>query len=259
VNLRLGKRQLPIIVAAGVAVAAIAQAEAVVALVGATAGAIYHGVLLIVLLEAYLIVDGPTERRAAVVLALLPLLRLLSLTVPSPLWPPACWQGAIAALLLFAAARAARLAGVPWPALWPGRWSWAAEAHVALSGVELGLVALAVLRPVPLAGSGAGALTIAGMLLLVFCAGVVEELVFRHLVQQVLEECFGRAGFAIGAALYASTFAGSLSPLAMLSAGVLGLFWGLWVRSKGSVWSVAAAHGLLNVILLLGWPQLLVR
>ncbi len=243
-------------IGAGIAMVCIVQAEFAAALLSVVVGMVYHAVLLAGLLEGSLVAPTPEQRRTFVILALVPLLRILSLIVPLPWVPQAWWYGMAAVPLLLAAYRAARLAGIAWPELRFGAGGLLQEFVLVLGAITLGFIAYAVLRPPRLVADHSGLHILAGAALLLAFAAFVEEFIFRHLLQQVVQECFGRLGIIASSLLYASMYVGSLSPRYIAFAGAVGLLFALWTRFKGSFWGVVAAHAVINISLLLVWPAL---
>jgi len=98
-------------------------------------------------------------------------------------------------------------------------------------------------------------LLVASVILIIF-AGFTEEMIFRLMIQQTLNRIFGRFGVFLAGVLFASMYVGSLSPGYVLFIGLSGLFFGFCVECTGSIWGAAAAHGLMNVAMLIGWPLL---
>ena len=118
------------------------------------------------------------------------------------------------------------------------------------------LFAYLILRPRPLVSPLTWhSLLLSTIVLLVFAA-LIEELIFRWLLQDVAVRLLGPPGLVLANALYASTYAGSLSAGFALFMGAVGLAFAVAVRRTGLLWGVVAAHALLDLGLLVIWPSL---
>src|SRR5437868_5204765 len=131
-------------------VAAIAGAEFVVARVGVVPGLICHALILLALLEHYAWQHLAPYRRALPVLALAPLLRILSLAMPIGAVPRLYWYVLVGLPLLAGVMFAGLLLGVSWAGLGLGRCRWRPQLFIALSGPPLSLAAYLLLHPRPL-------------------------------------------------------------------------------------------------------------
>lgn len=226
-------------------------------------GAIANAVLLLVLLEhrRYLVERqrpaGATMATALGALALVPLLTLLSFALA----PGGTSAGAYALIGAPAIVAVVLAAGT----LQPGRslrdWvgtRFSRQAIVAASGIPLGLAGYALLEPGPLAGSPSGAALIGAAVVVFTVAGVVEEAIFRGLLQPALGDVLGPvAGTAGASLLFAAAYLGSGSAEAAAFFALVGVLAGAWVQRTGDLAGVAASHGLLAAGLIVVWPVLL--
>ena len=178
--------------------------------------------------------------------ALIPLIRLLSLTLPIPDLPPLAWLGLIAGPLLLAIATTARLTrlGVRQMAIAPISVRWTSLAVVILSmpiGVLVGWISPAT---IPIASdspwmAGVAAATLVG------AAAIPEELVFRGLLQPLLHNVVGEVAPFLAAVAFAATYIGWQSPaLVAVMAGV-GLLYGFELARSGSLWPAILGHSVL--------------
>lgn len=244
-------------------VAAIVAAEAAVAYWGVVPGAIADAVIVEALLLHYARLARPDGAaggplaRALPALALVPLLRLLAVALPAASIPRLGWYALIGVPLLLATGLAARFLGCSPAALGLRlRFAWW-QVFVAATGLPLGLLAYLLAPTPPLAATLDRGTAVAGALILFVCVGFAEELLFRGVLLPVAEEVFGPAGLVWASTLFAATYIGTLSPAFVLYMGVLGLWFGWWVRRTGSLWGVALAHGLLATGAVLVWPIVL--
>ena len=229
------------------AVLAVTAAEAVVAFVHPVAGAIAHAVLLIALLARWISAGEP----AVLVLALVPLARVTSLALTPTDYGAVSYVLPGLPLLLAVVwtlrrLRRARL----------GRWkrpTWHGVL-VALSGIPLGYVTYALLD-LPTIPYKSSASTIALGLPVVFLfAGVLEELLFRGLVQPTLERPFGPWSIVLADLLFVAAYLPTRDAGLIAVMAVVGLGFGWYVRRTGGLGAVAVAHGLLAAGALVFWP-----
>jgi membrane protease YdiL (CAAX protease family) len=240
---------------------AIVGAEGVAVVGGVAAGIVCDAVLLGLLWTHYVLASHGGVRslvpaqplpRALLALALLPLLRILSVTMPVNVLPQISWYALIGVPLLLGAVLTARVldlsasrVGLRGQGWWPG------QALIALSGLPLAVIALALLKAEPLiARTDVGPVLVDALILLIF-VGFTEELVFRGVLQQVAVDVFGRAGLLWSSALFAFMHLGSLAPSYVLFMLLVGLFFAWCVERTGALWGVAAAHGVFISLVLL--------
>jgi membrane protease YdiL (CAAX protease family) len=238
---------------------AIAVAEACFAFVDVVAGTLADAVLVVVLLNHYIVARRESRGPAVDVLlalSLVPLLRVLSVTMTVEEVPEVYRYGVVGAAVLLAVVLAARLMEAPSliGLLWP--WSWL-QAPIALTGLPLGLAAYAIVRPDPLfEGTSWSQILLGSAILLVF-TGLTEELMFRGVLNGTLSLAFGRAGLLGSALLFAVVYLG-VTPVSYIGfMAALGLGFAVLVDRTGSLVGVGIAHGLLNVGLILVWPAVL--
>jgi membrane protease YdiL (CAAX protease family) len=245
--------------------AAIVGAEGVAVVGGVAAGIVCDAVLLGLLWTHYVLASRGGARslvpaqplpRALPALALLPLLRILSVTMPVNVLPQISWYALIGVPLLLAVVLTARVLDLPASSLGlrvPGQGGWPGQALIALSGLPLAVIAFSLMQPEPLIARTevrVGPVLVDALILLLF-VGFAEELLFRGLLQQVAVDVFGRAGLLWSSALFAFMHLGSLSPSYVLFMLLVGLFFAWCVERTGALWGVAVAHGVLISLVLL--------
>lgn len=245
--------RIPGTLSTGAYVLAIAGAEVLGLAVDARVGAIGHAVVLFALLNHRLLARGPLAD-VLVALALVPLLRLLSVTIGFDV-SEIYQYGLVGAPLLLGIAAAAR--AIDSPALWANlrSWSWL-QLPVALSGVPLGLCAYLIARPDPI-DEGTWRRTVAVIALVFVFSGVTEELLFRWILQQSLVGVLGAAAPLGSSLLFALVYLGTRPATFAVFIAAVGLAFGVVVARTRSVLGVAIAHGLLMVGAVVLWPDLL--
>jgi uncharacterized protein len=235
-------------------VAAIIGAEAIASAVGVVAGAACDAILLYAMLNSYVVAPNLSESRLFPFLALVPLLRLLSLTMPSRHVAEIWWYAMVGAPLLLGAFLAARAVPIAWPGLRFRREAAPMQAAIALAGAPLSLAAYEILTPAPLISPLTAPSLVGGSLILILFSAFPEELVFRGLLQGAAREFFGGLGPVVVSVLYASLYIGSMSAAYVAFAGAVGLALAVAVNRTGVLWGAVGAHALLNIGLLLVWP-----
>jgi membrane protease YdiL (CAAX protease family) len=199
-----------------------------------------------------------TETALAVFpLVLVPLLRIVSVSVPVPKLSEIWWYAAVAVPMLLSLVIMARFYGATWSsAVFPVRWS-RTQVLIAVSGIPVGLLAYLAIRPDPIEQEFRPASFALAAAILIISPALTEELLFRGVVQSVLVGSFGWSGIVIGAALFAAASLGTRSVSYVVLAAAIGLAFGSCVWRTSSLAGVIGAHALLSLGLLLVWPQVL--
>ncbi len=216
-----------------------------------------HCLLLALLLYHCSQAGRPEERAFLLSLAFAPLIRILSLSLPLASFPRAYWY-LITGVPLFASAFvAARTLGYTWPGLGLTPCGWPLQIIVGLSGLAFGTGEYLILRPETLARALAWQQLWAPALILLVFTGLLEEIIFRGLLQRASIDALGRCGVPYVAVLFAVLHIGYRSVSDLLFVLVVGLFFGVVVERTKSLLGVTLAHGLTNVVLFLISPFLL--
>jgi membrane protease YdiL (CAAX protease family) len=251
----------------GAFVLAIALTEVVYAFVAPTAGIACAAVAILALLgvatlePARGVGEGSDHGLWALdvlpVLALVPLLRIVSLTIPVRDLPQLYWYAVTGAPLLVALALTAGFFGVTWSRETFG-FAWSrTQGLIGLAGVPVGLIAYLVLRPDRIEPRLTPALVAAGLLILIPFNALMEEVLFRGALQRVLVDVFGDLGVAVAAIVFMATYLGTRSAPYVVLVGIIGFAFGRCVRQTGSLAGVVVSHGLISLGLLLVWPYVL--
>jgi membrane protease YdiL (CAAX protease family) len=189
---------------------------------------------------------GDPSIRVLPAVALVPLLRLLSLTLPVPDIDPIFWVAASAGPLLLAVLASARLAHMDVAEMSLTRVARDRVSALIVigslpAGIGLGMAAPSPIvwgQQAPIAASFVAAILVAG-------AAIPEELIFRGVLQPLLTDLMGRAAPALAALVFAATYIGTESPVFVLVMAGIGLVYGWNVRRSGSLWPAIAAHAVL--------------
>jgi hypothetical protein len=127
---------------------------------------------------------------------------------------------------------------------------------VGLTGLIAGVLDYFILRPPPLVGSLTWANVWQPILILLVCAGLLEELIFRGLLLRAATGSLGPWGLWYSSLLFATLQIGYRSPGHLVLAFSLGAIWAWTVQNTGSLVGVSLAHGLANVTVFLILPSL---
>ncbi len=231
-----------------------AAAEWVTAFIDPRLGLVIHGSMLVLIFtHAALWAQGPT-RKFLLTIALAPLLRLLSLSMPLAEVSHKYWYAIIGLPLSLATVLVLRLTGFKTLEIGLSWRNPSLQAFLGLMGIGLGRLEFHILKPDPLVGSWSlKEVWLTALMLLIF-AGFLEEFIFRGLMQCAAKEVLGKYGLLYVALLYAVLQLGNRSFLHFAMVLVVGLAFGWIVQRTRSIWGVVLAHGLTNIALYMIFP-----
>jgi uncharacterized protein len=243
------------------ALAAIMVAELLTTFGNPLWGVAIHVALLTIFVTAGALVRDRGRAAFYLSLMLAPLIRVVSLGMPLGEFQQTYWYLLSALPLFSAGAVIVRLNGYSWQSVGlrlPARSALPLEAAVAASGFALGAVEYVILRPDPLAdGAGAGLIALSVVILLIG-TGVMEEFVFRGVLQRAAQGVFpGVTGLVYVSLLFAVLHIGHKSVLDVVFVVGVALWFGAVVRRTGTILGVSLAHGITNAVLLVLIPRLL--
>ena len=233
---------------------AIIIAEVITVALWPTAGVICHIVILLVVIVHSAINTRPAHRALFLSLGLVPLVRIISLSMPLADIPRIWWYLIIYMPLLVAAIVVMRILNystrdtginarnIPW------------QLVIALSGLIFGVAEYYILRPEAIITEFTWEAVLVPALILGGCTGFVEELIFRGVLQRSAVSVFGDWGIVYVSLLFAILHMGFLSWVDVVFVFIVALFFGWVVKKTGSLLGVTLSHGLTNVILFLVAP-----
>jgi membrane protease YdiL (CAAX protease family) len=253
----ISPRRLVVLLAAALAVIGV---EVVVALGDLLVGAIAAAALIVVLVFERPSADsgGAARQRGRVrsalrVLALVPLARLVTITLPLPDISPAAGILVASAVVLVATVRMAWAVGLRIGGF--GRDDIGQPVPLAV-GYVLGFIAYLAGAPVLVTQHTAGA-TAAVAVAALLAAAAAEELLYRGVVQMALQRAIGRVGVVVAVVVFATTYLGSGAAALVLVAFVAGLVFADNVMRTGATGGVVLAHAVMAVTASVVWPVLL--
>lgn len=233
---------------------AIAGAELVTVLVSPLGGVTMHIIIIFALIIHASLITGNLNHRLYLAIALAPLIRILSLSMPLGIFPKIYWYVIIAVPMFLAVFVVVRRLGYT-------RWEIGLNLNklpyqflIMLTGVPFGIAEYYILKPSPLVDSSTWEGMLLPALILIVCTGFVEELCFRGVMQLSAGEALGQWGWIYIAVLFAAMHIGYLSIWDGIFVLAVGLFFGLMVNKTRSIIGVTLSHGITNVILYLVAP-----
>ena len=237
--------------------AAIAVAEILTTFAPPRVGLVTHSAVLLVVLIHAARVEGKKEQAFLVALAFAPLIRVLSLSLPLADLPLLYWYP-ITSIPLFAAVLiAAPTLGYRWPDLGLNLRRWGLQLIIGLSGIAFGVFEYWILRPEPLVPAFEWTALVWPALILLISTGLLEEMIFRGLLQRASMDVLGVWGLGYVAILFAVLHTGYRSLLDVVFVAAVGLFFGWIAHRTRSLLGVTLAHGLTNIVLFLVMPFVL--
>ncbi|MBN1933722.1 MAG: CPBP family intramembrane metalloprotease [Anaerolineae bacterium] len=215
----------------------------------------YSALLIVLILHAALIWRRPFYK-FFLSLALAPLIRLVSLTMPLSGLPLIYWYPITSVPLMAATWLIARLAGFTPRQIGLNRPQILPQMLIGSSGLLFGYVEYRLLRPAPLVKAATWGDLLLPALILLICTGLVEELIFRGIMQRAATEVLGNPGLVYVSGLFAMLHMGHASQWDIPFVFAVGLIFSWAVNKTRSIWGVTLAHGLTNVMLFLIMPAL---
>jgi len=233
---------------------AITGAETVTVIVQPLWGIVCHTIILVAAIVHSSLASDYRYRHLALSLALVPLVRIISLCMPLANIPQMWWYPIIYAPLLVAALLVVRILGYK-----PGQvgltLGWLpVQLAIALTGLAFGVAEYFILTPQPLIAELTWQQIWLPALIFIVCTGFVEEFIFRGVLQRTAVEVFGWWGIIYVSLLFAVLHMGFLSWIDVIFVLAVALFFGWVVKKTGSLFGVTLAHGITNSVLYLVVP-----
>jgi len=225
-----------------------------------TAGLALHTLILFLLLFHASLVSRRDQSlsRLLAALALAPLLRILSLSLPLWHFTTLEWMSIISIPLVIACiATISTLglrAGDVGLTLGPAK-KVPLQILIASIGVPLGTIEFIILRPSPwLSDYGIQSLAVA-LFALVGATGLSEELIFRGILQRCADDLARFYGIIYVSMIFAILHISFLSLADLLFVFAVAVLFAAIVKKTGTLLGVIAAHTLVNVMLYLVLPR----
>ena len=233
---------------------AITISEVITVTIAPLWGIVCHIVVLIALILHSVLVSRQTLQRLLISLALVPLIRIVSLSVPLANIPRDWWYPIIYTPLLIAALEVVRITGYPLKQIGLTLNKARVQLLIALSGLAIGVIEYYILRPEPMIPEFAWQEIWLPALIFLLFTGFVEELIFRGVLQNTALEEYGNWGIIYISLLFAIVHMIHHSPLDIAFVFAVAVYFGWVVKRTGSLLGVSLAHGIANSILYLIIP-----
>jgi membrane protease YdiL (CAAX protease family) len=233
--------------------AGVAAAELVTAKVNPVDGVIFHTVLLFSLILHSSFAKHPSHK-LYLALALAPLIRIVSLSMPLSRFTPTYWYLIISVPLFAATFTCIRILNYHPREVGLSLGSIRRQGLVSLTGIGFGIAEYYILRPEPLIPALTLGRVIFPALIFLLATGFVEELAFRGVMQRSAGEALGPWGWAYVALLFSVLHIGYLSASDWFFVLAVGLFFGWVVQKTGSLFGVTLSHGITNIVLYVVLP-----
>ncbi len=219
-------------------------------------GIVCHSIILAAVIVHPAVATRYPHRQLILSLALVPLVRIMSVSMPLANIPQIWWYPIIYAPLLAAAVVVMRVlnysAGhvgftVKRPRL---------QVVVALSGLIFGVVEYFILKPEAMVTELSWQEIWLPAVILVLCTGFVEEFIFRGVLQHSAVVSFKGWGIVYVSLLFAILHMGFLSLIDVVFVFAVAMFFGWVVEKTGSLLGVTLSHGITNIVLFVVAPLL---
>lgn len=238
----------------GIAVVILGTAEILTAGPAVPLGLVLHGVLLLGLLTLHVVTDS-RESELYLAMAVLPLIRILSDTMPLVLPSEADWFALVNVPLIVGTLVAARSLRYGRPELGLRLGRFPIQIAIAYAGLAIGPLEHLIIQP-PAIVSGLALRDLAWpMTSLLLFTGLSEELLFRGVLLTASIRTLGPLrGILFDSLVFALMHIGWHSALDVLYVFVVGVGFAVAVYRTGSILGTSLAHGLANVFLFILLP-----
>jgi membrane protease YdiL (CAAX protease family) len=247
-------------------IAAIAVASAVSVFWSIFWGVIANLVLILLMLNHYLVVtqsytprrtlgcDDGTGRRALVVLTLIPVAAVVTATAPVTGAADVNQYVAIGAPMFLATIGAIRFTGLGVTMTTQRNWQ---QLVVAATGIPLSILGFLVVEPLPVVGLHHSRTLVREAVILVVFTAILEEGLFRGVIQSALRRIFSRTAPLWSTALYGIAYIGVRPVSYLVFAVIIALTFAVLVEHTRALAGAVVSHAIVNIGLILVWPTVL--
>jgi membrane protease YdiL (CAAX protease family) len=237
---------------------AIASAELLTVFLQPWAGIICHTIILIAFTVQPGFVGESRRRYFILGLSLVPLIRIISLSLPLTDLPQIYWYPLIYAPLLAATVVVMWVVGLKPRDVGLAIHNIPLQIVVAVvTGAAFGIIEYLILRPEPLVVSLTFEQVWLPAVILLLTTGFVEELIFRGVLQELAESAMGMWGLIYVSLIFAILHVGFFSFLDVVFIVFIALFYAVVRKKTGSLLGVILSHGITNSVLFLVAPFVL--
>ena len=234
---------------------AVALAELITGLVDPVGGLVTHTFILAALIIHSSLSSPRQESKLYLSLALVPLLRIISLSLPLAEFSEIYWWLIIAVPVLAGAFLVIGTLNYNRTDISLVAGGIIAQPLIGATGVVFGLLEYLALRPEPeLIDTLTWGNVLLPAIVLLIATGFTEELVFRGIIQHSSVTVFGQRGLLYVALVFALIQISSLSVPGIAIAFVAGAFYCWAVKETRSLLGVVLSHGIANIFFYLIAP-----
>lgn len=248
-----------VLIWSGVYLAAITFAEILTTIPPvAGIGLMLHAILLVVLILHSAFNPEPRLRRVYLSLVLAPLIRLLSLSIPLKDIPMMYWYLLVGAPLFISIGMIVRYGAFEAKSIGISFHRWPLQILFGVIGIGLGYVEYIILKPQPLVTEFNFLQILFPALILLIFTGLLEEVIFRGLMQNAFISVMGKwGGLLFVSLIFAVLHFGYRSLWDVGFVFAVSLLFGVLTLISGSILGVTLAHGATNICLFLIFPFIL--
>lgn len=234
---------------------AIATAEVSVAYINMAAGLTLETIILLALLIHSSIHESYNFSTLLRSMMILPMIRIIGLTIPLMQIPTLYWFPIIAVPLFAAAYSLMRSQRLTRKKMGLVLGNIPLQLTVALSGIFLGFTEYLILKPAPLISTFSLETVLFGAVILIIATGFAEELLFRGILQKNAENVFGKVfGLFYASILFTALHTGWKSGMDLVFVFCVAIFYGYTFQRTRSLLGVTLSHGISNSFLFLIMP-----
>jgi len=257
-RLRIGSRpRAATLVRVAGMLAIVALAEAIFLLAGLLIGAVAALAALAILLGLAALYRSRLDGHVAIALSVIPLMRLLSIALPSVLVPAWIWHAEIGIPVILATLLAARIAGIGAGDLGLRRAPVLDTVVAAAGGLVLGYLAGRISDAIPILPDRSIVTAAVASIAVVVGAAAAEEVLFRGLLLRVADQVVAGSGVVVTTLLSTLLYLATMNARYILFVAAVSLVFGILTRRSGSLGPAFACHATLIWSQLILWPALL--
>ena len=219
-------------------------------------GIVFHILILVAVIAHSAMATEYPHRELLFTLALVPLVRIISLSMPLINIPQILWYPIIYVPLIVAAVMAVRILNYERGQVGITFGWLPLQLVVGLTGIGLGIVEYLILGPEAMVAEFTWQEIWLPAVILLLATGFGEEFIFRGVLLRSAMQAFSGWGIVYVSLLFAVLHMGFFSWLDIIFVFVVAMFFGWVVKKTGSLLGVTLAHGITNIMLFLVAPFL---
>ncbi|MDD2251822.1 MAG: CPBP family glutamic-type intramembrane protease [Dehalococcoidales bacterium] len=227
----------------------ISLAESITVFFDPLLGMALFGVILLATLIIPALKDHYRDSRLILSLSLVPMVRIISLSMPLAGLEQIWWFPIMYLPLFLASVVLMYMLGLRFGDVGFKIKPLLANIAIALSGIGLGFIEYLIIRPEPIISDLTWQSGLLAGLILFLTTGLVEELIFRGVMQKTALEHFGSKGIIYTSLIFAVLHLGFLSAADVIFVFFAGLYFAWASMKTGSLAGVILAHGATNTVL----------